>query len=252
MTKSSAGFYDKIANFYDNMTHLNDRIVREKGVLQYWVERYQFRSALDAGCGSGVHTLALAALGIHSAGIDSSTKMIQRAKKNALELGFGNISFIKASFDSAFDQIQETFDAIFCMGNSLSHILDQKELLAAIEGFDQLLNLNGILVIQILNYDKILDEKNRIVAITREDNHEYIRFYDFMDTVLRFNILDINWLNTPPTFDLYSTELYPYREQQLAAVLDNTGFHINDIFGSMQFEKFDSKTSQNLIFVGKK
>ena len=56
----------------------------------------------------------------------------------------------------------------------------------------KLLKKDGRVLIQILNYEKILKEKERIVNITKKDDEYFIRFYDFEKKDLTFNILKFN------------------------------------------------------------
>jgi cyclopropane fatty-acyl-phospholipid synthase-like methyltransferase len=78
---------------------------------------------LDAGCGTGEHTLLAAAHGAEATGVDCSAIAIGRARQKADERG------IKARFETAdaLDLAQSgmTFDTIIDVG--MFHVLDDKE-----------------------------------------------------------------------------------------------------------------------------
>jgi glycine/sarcosine N-methyltransferase len=243
-------FYDTLAGDYDTMIRFQERLESEKKVLKRWQDRYHFKNALDAGCGSGLHTLALCALGLSATGVDLSAAMIKKAQENANRFGSGEVSFHQTSFAQLSGHIAERFDALFCLGNSLAHCLTQDELISALKSFHHLCNTGGMSVVQLLNYKKILDEKERFVAINRFSHKEYIRFYDFVDPMLNFNILKIDL--EKQTHALQTTTLYPYTLGDLKPALVSCGFVVEAVFGGMDFKEFDEKKSANLIIVARR
>jgi len=62
--RSIAKFYDLLAPDYDGMTGFADRFARETPAFQTLVRRYGIRQALDAGCGTGFHSILLSQLGV--------------------------------------------------------------------------------------------------------------------------------------------------------------------------------------------
>ena len=54
----------KFATYYDTMTRFHERIPDETAMLKTWVERYQLRSVVDLACGTGLHAIILAQLGL--------------------------------------------------------------------------------------------------------------------------------------------------------------------------------------------
>ena len=72
--------------------------------------------------------------------------------------------------------------------------------------------------------NKILEKQERIVGITRNERHEFIRFYDFEKPYVNFNLLEIDWSTAPPSYKLASTRLYPYTAGELESALKQNGF----------------------------
>jgi SAM-dependent methyltransferase len=248
---SIARFYDGVSDYYDRMTGFAKRLEQEKPVIKRWLDRYHFTKVLDAGCGSGLYTILLNQLGVAATGIDISSKMIRLAAKNAKRLEVP-ATFLRSSFTDLHHTVNDVFDAIMILGNSLVHILKPKELLSLLSVMKERLKPNGCIIIQILNYDKIIREQKRIVAISGQKNNHYIRFYDFGQPLLHFNSLHIQWVNGNSHHNLMTIEHYPYRKNELTGLLKSGGYHIPDLFGSMRFDVFDDRTSANCIIVAQK
>ncbi|MBN1409007.1 MAG: methyltransferase domain-containing protein [Calditrichaceae bacterium] len=249
---NSADFYNKTASFYDVMTRFDKRQNREREWIRQWRDKYHFNSALDAGCGTGSTALALAAEGIRTMGIDISEKMIAKAGNNARKLDIENVEFRTVSFENAGNKIKQTFDAIFCLGNSLVHIRPGTALDKTIRSFAKLLNPNGILVIQLLNYAKILYTRERIIDIYRDGDEEFIRFYDFGGEVLNFNILRIDWRTEKASHELQTTRHYPHQRTELEKSLVKYGIEIEKVYGNIKMDDFDPKVSPNLVIAARK
>ncbi len=252
MSTDIQNFYGSLASDYDAMTNFEQRVQKEQKIFQKWVERFSINTVLDAACGTGLHAIVLSQLGVNIIGADISVEMLDEARKNAKNAG-EEIRWIQSPMQQLSQKISDKFDAVFCLGNSLPHLTDEKDLKAVVKGFSERLHPDGILVLQILNYNKILNEKNRIVNIKRNEKHEFIRFYDFLEDLIRFNILRIQWEgNNPVHHQLVSTELMPYLKDQLFRVLQNKGFRDIETFGNMTFDPFLENESSNLVMVAKK
>ncbi len=244
-------FYDAIAHQYDGMTRYAQRLKSEKAMLQRWQARYGFHSVIDAACGTGLHAILLAEMGLQVLGADLSAAMLAKAQEHAHEAGV-HVTWKHTSMQALRSALSGQYDAIFCLGNSLPHLLTEEDLQASLQGFYAFLNPGGHLVIQLLNYDRILARQERIVGVHRQGNQEYLRFYDFLSGQIQFNILTVSWEDNKATHALHSTALYPYRQRELRQALAGCGFEEMEFFGDMQFEPFDIFKSQNLIIVAKK
>ena len=133
------------------------------------------------------------------------------------------------------------------LGNSLPHILTQEDLDKTISAFAKILQPQGVLLIQLLNYRRILKQKNRIVAVTKNENREFIRFYDFLPELVRFNVLQIDWQSTPPKHTLSSTTLFPYTSDILQKAIHKHKFSTVSTYADLDFNNFDPNQSSNLV-----
>ncbi|GAK51462.1 putative methyltransferase [Candidatus Moduliflexus flocculans] len=244
-------FYEELAAEYDKMTRFDERLPKERAMLQGWRERYRVQSVLDAACGTGLHAVLLAQMGIRTVGTDLSSAMLAQAKGHADQLGV-HVEWVQASMENVATHVHQSFDAVFCFGNSLPHLLTPQAFEAAASSFAQILHPAGILAIQLLNYTRVLSEKERVVGIHRHDNTEYVRFYDFLDPLIRFNVLTIQWQGDHAASTLNATTLYPYQQDEIETILAQHGFGEFECFGDMQFHPFIPEQSPNVVIVANK
>lgn len=247
--KSAVDFYDDLAPDYDNMTKFAQRLEKTKPLMEKWYSRFQFSSVLDAACGTGLHSCVLAQMGIKTTGADISLQMLEKAKHNATQLGV-NVEWIHSSMQDLKKHSHKKFDAVFCLGNSLPHLLTKSDLDTSVTNFAALLNNNGIFVAQLLNYRRILLNRDRIINIARYEDQNIIRFYDFDQHLIQFNILTFQWVGEKVSYKLQSTPLFPYTKKAIADALLLQGFKNVKFYGGMNFEKFNEGTSANLVVIG--
>ena len=72
-----SGFYDRLAPEYDLMTGFEKRIATEASLFKKLVDRYAIHSALDAGSGTGYHSVVLAQLGVNVTALDISREALE-------------------------------------------------------------------------------------------------------------------------------------------------------------------------------
>jgi SAM-dependent methyltransferase len=177
--------------------------------------------------------------------------MVEAARQNSLKYGL-EIDFINSGMtDMVCNLKTHEFDLIMCMGNTLPHLLSAKELDIMLNSCKQLLNPDGHLILNLLNYDRLLDHQERIVGITRNKDHEFIRFYDFEKPFVDFNILEVNWSDQPVSHNLSTTRLYPYRLQELKSALDKTGFDDITVYEGLKFQEYDLNSSKSVMITAK-
>ena len=239
-------FYDFLAPDYDRMTRFVERLERERELLRGFLADAQPHSGLDLGCGTGLHTIALAQLGLKITGVDLSPEMIARARQNAAQYGLKYIRWEVASLEDFPEAVGGAFDLIVCLGNTLAHV-GPAQLPVVLANFHRALNPGGRLVLQLLNYVPVLRRRNRIVDVRRVEGKIYLRFYDFLPGGLRFNLLILAETDSGIRHSLRSAELFPHTPETLAAGLKEAGFEPPGMFANLQKEAFGRETSKNLV-----
>ncbi len=138
----------------------------------------------------GVDSISLSQLGLNVTSFDPSLEMINTARTNS-EKHNCKIDFHNFSANEIPKTFYNKFDLVVSLGNTFANIPFTK-IEKSVAKLFKLLKKDGRVLIQILNYEKILREKERIVNITKKDDEYFIRFYDFGKKDLTFNILKFN------------------------------------------------------------
>ncbi|MFQ5865233.1 MAG: hypothetical protein ACE5IW_08415, partial [bacterium] len=74
----------------------------------------------------------------------------------------------------------------------------------------------------------------------------FVRFYDFKDKLIQFNILTLKREKGGFSHRWISTQLYPWRIEELRASLGEHGFKQIQFFSDLARNEFDEELSQNL------
>ena len=248
--QSVISFYDDLAPQYDAMTGFGQRFAKEEPVLKQFISQFGIKTALDAGSGSGFYSLLLSRIGVEVTAVDISSKMLDLLRKHSAELGLA-VKTVESDFADLASVIDSPFDAVFCVGNSLPHITSKEELHQAAESFHRIIRSDGILCIQILNYDRIVKLKERIQSIKEVAGKTFIRFYDFGQDILTFSILMIEHTERGIQHQLNSVTLRPILQAELIEVLTDHGFTGIESFDSFTLHPFNAETSRDLIMIAR-
>lgn len=206
---------------------------------------------LDMACGSGEYTIGLSKLNYQVVGMDLEKEMIskaqEKAKENGLALEFklGNMLNTQDIFES------NTFGGIFCIGNSLVHLDNNYEIEGALKNMHTLLNVDGVLVLQIINYDRILKfNVNFLPTIKNEQvGIEFIRNYIREDNKILFNTV----LKTADGNAFENTvKLLPLTSMELVHMLEKVGFNNIVLYGGFNGSNYNSDESMPLVITCKK
>ncbi len=135
------------------------------------------------------------------------------------------------------EDFYDQFDLVVSLGNTFANI-GKEQLVKSLQRCYQILKPQGFLLIQVLNYEKILSEKQRIVNITEGVDKYFIRFYDFIGTEVIFNILTFVKSN-PSDQKLISTIVNPYSQADFDTALKKAGFISFQFYSNLELEEFD-------------
>ncbi len=244
-------FYDALAADYDSMTGFEKRFVQERPFFRLLVERYAVKTALDAGCGSGFHSLLLAELGVRVTAVDASAQMIRLTKSHARGRD-ASIETLVASFEELGDVLKKRFSAVFVMGNSLPHLLKTDNLRRALKNFSDLLEPEGILFTQNLNYDRILAHHDRIQNVKEVGDKTFVRSYEFDQDGILFSIMTRTTSGERSGQKSQTIRLRPLLQNDLVRILTETGFTEVKVFGSISMDPFKPESSKDLVVLARK
>jgi glycine/sarcosine N-methyltransferase len=245
-------FYDDIADSYGQLTGASDRQGPAGRFARELTRRFDIASAVDAACGTGLFAIELARCGVEVVGSDISPGMLKSAPSNAASatVDANLCSWVQAPMQELSQRISGARDAVVCMGNSTPHLLTDDDLNRTFAGFATLLTPRGVLAIHLLNYSRVLSQGERIVGVNRSGSKEFVRFYDFDNDFLDFNILEIHWDDEGrSSHKLHSTRLRAYLHTELTDALAAAGFGTIETYGDLQFNPFNPETSDTLLLI---
>ena len=205
---------------------------------------------LDVACGTGSYTIALRKEGILSCGLDLEESMIRIAEKKAEEQGIQGDFIVSNMLDM--DLVHEGgLRRIFIIGNSLVHLNSLDQIKNFITTAYSLLHDEGDLMIQIINYDRILKEHiDHLptihvpeISLTFERNYTY----DVEAHLVDFS----SKLTLQGETEEASVLLFPLKSEELVHLLMEAGFEEIHLYGSFKKDPY-TDSSLPLIVVAKK
>lgn len=240
---SNEKFFDAVSETYDNMISFHDSVEKKKNILEKYINAGMLNAA-DLGCGTGVDSIALSKLGLNVTAFDISSGMIKHAEQNA-ERENHKIKFINKSITEISVEHFDKYDFVVSLGNSLAN-LALVQLQNSIKIIKRMLTKNGKFLFQILNYIPVFKNEERIININRDENFHFVRFYDFQEGFLRFNILKYSVQN-PKDYELITTKIYPHVYSDFEKILNEEGFKTINFFGGLNKTPFEKETSKDLV-----
>ncbi len=149
-------FYDELAPFHHLIYPDWEASRRRQGQALDAILRSRVgpppRTILDAACGIGTQSLALAALGYEVTASDLSPKAVERAAHEAATRGL-TLHTSVADMRQAFDHHRRTFDAVIACDNAVPHLLTDADISRAFEQFFRCTAPGGLCLVSARDYD---------------------------------------------------------------------------------------------------
>lgn len=208
---------------------------------------------LDIACGNGGYAIELAKKGNQVIGIDLDSGMIEKAhqlQKNEVVLQENQCRFLVGDMLKLSESLgdDERFNQVHCIGNSIVHLTDRNDIYQALEGFYSRLQNGGRLRLQIINFDRILEEKVTSLPTIRNEQEQlqFIRNYEYnKETKL---IAFKTRLIVKEEVDIENTvNLYPLTSETLENMLESIGFKEISFYGSFNNEVYNPLKSYPMI-----
>ncbi|PYG87770.1 methyltransferase family protein [Ruminiclostridium sufflavum DSM 19573] len=236
------GFYEQISQYYDSIFPIGEE------QIEFLKEAAGAppKAVLDIACGTGGYSLELAGQGYAVTAADLDAEMIRQLRLKA-EKGRYSIESIQSDMLELEGHISDKFDMVFCIGNSVVHLNSLLEIRSFIFSTRKYLKAGGKLVIQIINFDRILlrDIKG-LPSIADEKTGLYFErsyFRNKQENALSFK--------TVLTVDGKSFEneipLYPLTEDELVQAVRDAGFETIKPYGDFKGSAFDKCNSYMLV-----
>jgi glycine/sarcosine N-methyltransferase len=237
-------FYESIATNYDHIFPLKQP--------QFNFVSSEFSSAintiLDVGCSTGSLAIKLAENDQNVFGIDLDQKMIHLAHEKAKNLN-NLISFDPHNMTELQQHYpNNNFDIITCFGNTIVHLLSDKEILNLFIQIKSLLKENGKFLFQILNYDHIVKNKITKLPLIENQHIKFDRIYNFTNSQIIDFTTTLLIKETNQTIK-NTTPLYAIQLDNLKKLLSKANFKKIELFENFTKTPFNKKTSLRTIAI---
>lgn len=150
------------------------------------------QEVLDCMCGIGTQAIGLALRGYRVTGTDISGRAVARARREAERFGV-NVCFEKADVRRLDQTVSGRFDAVISCDNSLSALMSDADVEAAVRQMHARCKASGLCVISIRDFDAVFREKKRLnPRHVHEAGNQRVVVFDLWDypepDVVKFNV----------------------------------------------------------------
>lgn len=233
--------------FVDKWDDLIDWEARAKGEGDFFIDKLKelgCQKVLDVATGTGFHSVRLLKAGFDVTSVDGSPEMLTRAFTNARKHGY-LLNTCCADWRFLNRDVHGEFDAIICLGNSFTHLFNERDRRKALAEYYAMLAHDGVLIMDQRNYDGILDNgftsKHKYHycgdSCTAEPEHVdegLARFkYEFKDG------------------SVYHLNMFPLRRTYLRGLMKDVGFQRVTTYGDYK-EKWDGDDPDFFTHVAEK
>jgi glycine/sarcosine N-methyltransferase len=241
-------FYTDISVVYDELFPVSQE---QRVLLGSLREDGGVRSVVDCGCGTGAQLMPFATAGLSCLGFDPDPSLVAIARrklatypKTRIEPGaFADIRRL-TSFPS---------DLLLCLGNSLVHV-PREEAGKFLSDASSVLSPGGVLLLQILNYERLFNERVTDLPLIRsgDGSVEFRRRYEWENerrvlfhTALRLSAAD------EPRIVHNEIVLHPIYPEELWEMLASAGFSNVNFYGDFARADFHPR-SEALVCLARK
>ena len=217
------GFVEK----WDDLIDWDQRSETEGSFFIEELRKQGVKRVLDVATGTGFHSVRLIEAGFEVVSADGSPYMLAKAFENGRRRGHV-LRTIQADWRWLNRDVAGRFDAVICLGNSFTHLFNERDRRKALAEFYSALKHNGVLILDQRNYDSILDHGfdskhkfyycgEQISALPEHVDDGLARFcYSF------------------PDGSKYHLNMFPLRKRYVCDLMQQVGFQRVDTFGDFQ------------------
>ncbi|MDF2946876.1 MAG: Methyltransferase type 11 [Bacillales bacterium] len=184
-------FYEALSKYYDKFFLPNNNIIE-------LCKSFNLRNktVLDLGAGTGTTAILFQQEGFNVSALEIDPSMVKTFEGKIKN--FDDIKLVEGNILDTPKYFPDTFGLILCIGNTLPHLNSLIDVEKVISDSFNLLSESGVLLLQIVNFDKIKNEKTfELPTLTAQDEDiSFTRFYTINNSSITFNgIINVNGEN---------------------------------------------------------
>lgn len=221
--------YGDLAAYYSLLFPLNDR---QRDFFVHLLAGGPVESALDVGCGTGEHLAWFSARGVRAFGLEPDAAMFRELRRRSWP---GTVpTLVQAGVEALPAAIGERPDLVLCLGNTLPHLPGRDAIGDAVRRMAGVLSPHGRLVVQTVNFDKVLQLRSASFPVIERALPEggrvaFHREYDLR--ALPDQVQFKTRLETPAGDRSASWPLVPLRRDELVGFLRDAGLAGIEAYG---------------------
>ena len=219
-----------VRGFVDKWDQLIDWDARTESEGTFFIDELKKRGVrriLDVAAGTGFHSIRLLEAGFNVVSADGSPYMLAKAFENGRKRGHV-LRTAQADWRWLNRDIFGRFDAVICLGNSFTHLFNERDRRKALAEFYSALRHDGILILDQRNYDGILDQGF-------STKHQY--YYCGDQVVAEPEHVDeglCRFAYSFPDESKYHLNMFPLRKDYTRGLMQQVGFQRIDTFGDFK------------------
>ncbi len=236
---------------YDKQVNWEKRLTREWPFYRKLFQEHNTSSVLDCACGTGRHAILFAKNGLSVTGIDIDPEMIRLARENAAA------SEVEVRFEeAAFSELRRLFpsprfDAVICVGNSLSQLSGLPAVKTAVRNMAAVCRPGGMLVLHLLNYHSLMKKEMAVqpLRVVGGEGHRELFQKIFLPRAGRVEIVTMHAREEISRWSSNVTRgaLLPIDAADLAGLVTQAGFTRVEMRGDYSSAPFDKEVSWDMI-----
>ena len=245
---------------YNNPVLYDDMMWWKKDDIDFWssiIKDNKSKKILELCCGTGRTGLPLIEQGLDYYGIDLSENFIKHFKSKITDSNY-NLNHIKTADIRNFN-ISETFDFIFIGFNSLAHLLTNKDTENCFNAIKNHMNSKTIFAIDIfVPLPSFLYRENKdkfkMMDFLYSKTNEKLNVIESIDYKPVSEINHINWdfINEDKISKFnFEFDMRMYFPDTLNRILTESGYHINNLYGDYNCNKFDENSEKQIYLCSK-
>lgn len=229
---------------WDELINWDRRAASEGKFFIDLLRRLGKHRVLDVATGTGFHSCQLMEAGFDVTSVDGNAAMLSKAFDNARARGYV-LQTVHADWRWLNRDIVGKYDAVICLGNSFTHLFNERDRRRSLAEFYAALKHDGVLILDQRNYDTILDQgfsSKHAYYYCGEDVKAEPEFVD--DGLARFRYAF-------PDGSEFHLNMFPLRRRYMHDLMKQVGFQDVTTYGDFQ-ETFRESDPDFFVHVASK
>ena len=237
-------FYESIAKVYDYIFPKNRKQLE---FVESIKKISNEEKILDIGCATGNLTELLGEKTRNIVGIDLDKELLKEAKEKHPNLNFENMNMLK--INEKFEE--NSFDRVVSFGNTLVHLDSREEVEEFFQKVYKTLKLNGFFIVQIINYNRIIEKNIKNLPTIDNEKVKFVRDYEYDKSIGKVDFITELTIKEANLNIKNNIKLLALTKIEIQKFLGEIGFRNIEFYGNFERREL-SDNSEALIFVAQK